>query len=240
MGNNTLITSIQTNTQANAEHVSNFSEDAVANRRINMQRMQNVLLIWLDNGIKENNADCSNTIKQLQRVVNNVNTFTDGEQCVKFIQTINNNKVCMIISGSLGQQIVPHIHNMSQVDTIFIFCKNQKWNKQWAKEWPKIKGIFTSITSICEALKQAARQCEQNATSISIVAPSNKLDQLDPTFMYTQILKEILLTINFEDKHFQQFITYCREVYNDNELELTNINKLQAKYKKKIPIWWYT
>ncbi|CAF1133141.1 unnamed protein product [Adineta steineri] len=240
MANNTSITSVQTNTQANAKHVSSFSKNAVADRRINMQRIQNVLLIWVDNNINENNSDCNNTIKQLTRVVNNINTFTDGNRCIEFIQTINNNKICMIVSGSLGQHIVPRVHDMSQVDSIFIFCNNQEWHKQWAKEWSKIKGVFTDITSICEALKRAAHQCEQNATSISFVASNKKLDQLDPSFMYTQILKEILLTIDFEDKHIKEYIAYCHDVYTDDENELKNVNQLQTTYKKNIPIWWYT
>ncbi|CAF1458527.1 unnamed protein product [Adineta steineri] len=197
----------KTNDTKNVHPTSGISTRATVNRQMIMQRIQNVLLIWLDNNINENNADCSNTIKQLKRVVNNINTFTDGEECVEFIQTINNNKVCMIVSGSFGKHIVPHVHDLSQVDTIFIFCNNQEWHKQWAKEWPKIKGVFTDITSICEALKQAAQQCEQNAISISFMTSNKKLDQLDPTFMYTQILKEILLTIDFEDKHFKEFIT---------------------------------
>ncbi|CAF1239691.1 unnamed protein product [Adineta steineri] len=240
MANNKSIISVQINTKASTKHVSNFSKDAIANRRMNMQRMQNVLLIWLDNNINENNADCSNTIKQLKRIVNNINTFTDGDQFVEFIETITNNKVCMIVSGSLGKHIVPHVHDMSQLDTIFIFCSNREWHKQWAKEWPKIKGVFTDITSICDALKQASLQCEQNATSISFVASNKKLDQLDPSFMYSQILKEILLTINFEEKHFKEFITYCREVYDDDENELKNVNQLQKTYKNNISIWWYT
>ncbi|CAF0763082.1 unnamed protein product [Adineta steineri] len=240
MANNKSITSIQANTQATAKHVSSFSKDAVENQRIIMQRMQNILLIWLDNNINENDADCSNTIKQLKCVVNNVYTFTDGEECVEFIKTIINKKVCMIVSGSLAKHIVPHVHDMSQVNTIFIFCNNQEWNKQWAKEWPKIKEAFTDITSICEALKPTAHQCEQNAISISFVAPNKKLDQLDPSFMYTQILKEILLTINFDDKHFKEFITYCREVFVKNEYELQNIEKLERDYHHHTPIWWYT
>ncbi|CAF3820928.1 unnamed protein product, partial [Adineta steineri] len=194
-----------------------------ANRRMNIQRMQNVLLIWLDNNIKDNNANCNNIIKQLKRVVNNINTFTDGEQCVEFIQTITNNKVCIIVSGSLGKHIVPHVHEMSQVDTIFIFCNSQECYKQWAREWPKIKGVFTDITSICDALKQASQQREQNAIPISFVASNKTLDQLDPSFMYTQMLKEILLTIDFKKRHFEEFITYCREAFVENECELHNI-----------------
>ncbi|CAF1334036.1 unnamed protein product [Adineta steineri] len=239
MGNKKSITSAQTSTKANAKHLSKFSKDAVVNRRINMQRMQNVLLIWLDNNIDDDDDDCIYTIKQLKRVVNNINTFTDDKQCIEFIQTINNNKICMIVSGSLGQHIVPRVHDISQVDSIFIFCYNEEWHKLWAKEWPKIKGVFTDIIPICEALKQAAHQCEQNAISISFVASNKKLDQLDPSFMYTQILKEILLTIDFEEKHFEEFITYCRDVYDDEE-ELKNVNQFQTTYNNNIPIWWYT
>ncbi|CAF1337611.1 unnamed protein product [Adineta steineri] len=108
------------------------------------------------------------------------------------------------------------------------------------RRMPKIKGVFTDITSICETLKPAAHQCEQNATSISFVASNKKLDQLDPSFMHSQILKEILLTITFEDKHFKEFTTYCRDVYEDDENELKNVNQLQTTYKNNIPIWWYT
>ncbi|CAF3786331.1 unnamed protein product [Adineta steineri] len=120
------------------------------------------------------------------------------------------------------------------------FCKNPEWHKQWAKEWSKIKGVFADISSIREALRQAAHQCVQNTIAISFVASNKKLDQLDPSFMYTQILKEIFLTIYFEDKHIKEFITYCRDVYDNDEHELRNINQLQATYKSNIPIWWYT
>ncbi|CAF1359751.1 unnamed protein product [Adineta steineri] len=238
--NNTSSRSVQVHPQANTKQASEFSNDAVSNQRMNMQRMQNVLLIWLDSNIKDDNTDCSIMIKQLKRVVNNINTFTDRAQCIEFIQTIDNNKLCMIASGSLGKYTVPHVHDVSQLDTIFIFCSKQERHIQWAKEWPKIKGVFTDITSICAALKRAVYQCEKDDIPISFVASDKKLDQLDPSFMYTQILKEILLTSNFEDKHFKEFITYCRDLYNGDENELKNVNQLQTTYKNNVPIWWYT
>ncbi|CAF1292108.1 unnamed protein product [Adineta steineri] len=230
----------KSNSTKEVESTSSHFKRTNANQHTKMQRMQNILLVWLDNNINGNNADCSHTIKQLKRVVNNVNRFTDDKQCIEFIQTITNNKVCMIVSGSLGKHIVPHVHDMSQVDTIFIFCNNREWHEQWVKEWPKIKGVFTNIISICEALEQTAYQCEQNTTSISFVASNKNLDQLDPSFMYTQILKEILLTINFEDKHFKEFITYYREVFVENEYDLHNIEKMECDYHNQRPIWWYT
>jgi hypothetical protein len=152
----------------------------------------------------------------------------------------------MIISGSFGQQIVPHVHKMSQVDSIFIFCSNKKYHEQWTKDWAKIKGVFTDITPICEALKEAAQQCEHNATPISFMATGGddanqkKLDQLDCSFMYTQILKDILLTITFEQNHIQEFIEHCNEQFADNEKELVNVKELERKYHKETPVWWYT
>ena len=180
-----------------------------------------------------------------QNIVNPIKTFINVEACLEFLKKIENEKICMIISGSLAQDIVPQIHNMSQVDTIFIFCGNKKLHELWIKDWSKIKGVFTEIDSICEALKVAAQHCEQNATPISFMPTSSdistkNLNQLDPSFMYTQILKDILLIIDFDEQHITQFIQYCRDVYEDNRKELNNVNELEDKYYNKTPIWWYT
>ncbi|CAF0764157.1 unnamed protein product [Adineta steineri] len=146
----------------------------------------------------------------------------------------------MIISGSLGQHFVPLVHNMCQIDSIFILCDNQKHHEQWTKDWPKIKGVYTDITSICEALKEAAHQCEQNAIPMSFVGTNKNLDQLDPSFMYTQIIKEILLTIQFEQKHIQDYINYCRDPFKGNIKDVENIKQLEDQYHDETPIYWYT
>ncbi|UJR24206.1 hypothetical protein I4U23_027172 [Adineta vaga] len=144
---------------------------------------QNVLLIWLDSSIDEANEDCQQTIIELQHVMNAVSTYTNSDQCIEFIKTIKDHKMCMIISGYLGQHIVPRVHDLSQVDSIFILCGNKSRHEQWAKQWPKVKGVFTETKPMCKALKQAAQQCEQNAISMSFVPMAKKLDQLDPSFI---------------------------------------------------------
>ncbi|CAF1401506.1 unnamed protein product [Adineta steineri] len=151
------------------KNASAVPKEAENRRRINIQQMQNVLLIWLDSNIDEINDDRQNTITKLRCVVNDIKTYTNGDQCIEFIQTISDNKVCMIVSGSLGKDIMPRVHNISHVDSIFIFCGNRKYHEQWAKDWSKIKGVFTDITPICEALREAAHKCEQNAIPMSFV-----------------------------------------------------------------------
>ncbi len=93
-------------------------------------------------------------------------------------------------------------------------------------------------------MKQAAQECDQNSISISFIKTTDglskeNLDQLDESFMYTQILKEILLTIHFEQEHINQFLTYCREQFIGNGIELRNVEKLEEEYHSHQPIWWY-
>jgi tetratricopeptide (TPR) repeat protein len=245
MGNKKSKAAAKSGGTAEAEQTSAHSPCVASGRRINVQMVQNVHLIWLDNNIDDNSTDCRNTITQLQCAVNTINTFTDGEDCIQFIDSMGDEKACMIISGSLGQKIVPRVHQMSHVDSIFIFCDSQQYHEQWAKAWSKIKGVFTEISPICKALKQAAQQCDQNAISISFMSTNGdiskkNLDQLDSSFMYTEILKEILLTINFEQKHFTEFIDYCRDMFAENQSELKNVENFQRNYRNETPIWWYT
>ncbi|CAF0901463.1 unnamed protein product [Adineta steineri] len=211
-----------------------------------MHRIENVLVVWLDGSIDPVCGDCQETITQLRHIVNNIHTYTDSDQCVDFIQTVTDNKICVIISGALGQHVVPCVHGMSQVDSIFIFCSNQKWHEQWAKSWRKIKGVYTQLPVMCEAIKYAVKQCEQSTISLSFIpkdigdVSTITIDRLDPSFLYTQILKEILLSINFEEKHVKKFANYCRDIFGDNPHELDNIAKLEQKYFDNTPIWWYT
>jgi len=58
--------------------------------------------------------------------------------------------------------------------------------------------------------------------------------------MYTRILKEILLSIEFQEKHITEFIHYCRNVLAGNEHELKNVDKLEREYHDQRPIWWYS
>jgi tetratricopeptide (TPR) repeat protein len=218
-----------------------------ASSQSNVRLLQNVLLIWLDPNIdEENNRDCQKNIVQLRRIVSSIKTFTNADQCINFLSKIKDENACIIMSGSLGRQTVPQVHGMSQVKSIFIFCGSIALHQKWAKDWPKIKGVFNNISSMSEALKESAKECEQNAISISIVSSdtdgivmNKNLNQLEPSFMYTQILKEILLTIEFEQQHFNEFIDFCRKFFIE-EGEIDNIEIFKREYHNKTPIWWYT
>jgi tetratricopeptide (TPR) repeat protein len=221
------------------------TKGAGARQRHNIRMVQNVMLIWLDKNINNKKEDCCNTVTQLRHVGITVHTFTDTDQCIDFVTDSCNEKVVLIISGALCQNIVPLVHDIGQLHKIFIFGKNKIRYEQWAKQWSKIKDVFTEVTPIFEALNQVSQQCEENAISISFVAIdgntfNKNLDRLDPMFMYSQILKEILLVIKFEQQHIDEFLKYCRDLFDDNERVVENVYQLKRTYHNRTPIWWYT
>ena len=223
----------------------NNAESAKRHNRNNLQMVQNIFLIWLDSNIDQNNSDCQNTLSHLAHVASIINVFTDAEKCIRSLGDVTDAKASMIISGSLGRKMMPRLHVLSQMDSIFILCGNKSYHEGWAKEWPKIKGVFTDIQPICVALKQAAQLYEQNAMSMTIMAaedtlPDKILSQLDPSFMYTQIMKEILLTIRFGQEHIDEFIQYSRKVLTGNVNQLKYVEQLATTYRAHTPIWWYT
>ncbi|CAF0717446.1 unnamed protein product [Adineta steineri] len=66
------------------------------------------------------------------------------------------------------------------------------------------------------------------------------MDQLDPSFMYRQILKEILSTITFESKHFDDFIDYCHTTTGKNGTDPRRIEAFSRGYEETAAIKWYT
>jgi hypothetical protein len=203
---------------------------------------QNFLLIWLGVSIDENKKDCQNTLAQLRNVSNDVDIFTQPDQCIDFLTDVKDIKAFLIVEDTIGQQLLPLIHDIPQLDALYILCHNKSTNEQWAKEWVKVKGVHTDIAAICESLQQDVKQCNENAVSMSFIAlneeaSSQNLNQLEPTFMYTQIFKEILLTMKYDRQSIKNFTTYCR---NGNCGSPNNITLFENEYHAELAIWWYT
>ncbi|CAF5156216.1 unnamed protein product, partial [Rotaria magnacalcarata] len=127
------------------------------------KNVQNFLLVWLNANLDKHSDYFQRALTQLRTIVNTLELFSDPDQCVGHLQTIEEEKVFSIISGAFGENIVPHIHDMPQLDTIFGFYNNIDENPDWPKKWPKVKGIYSSIQPICKSLEDIARECNHKA-----------------------------------------------------------------------------
>ena len=64
----------------------------------------------------------------------------------------------------------------------------------------------------------------------NIDADSQNIDQLDPTFMYTMLLKETLLTAEYDEKAKSDFIQLWRHAYSNNTAILSHIDAFDKTY----------
>ncbi|CAF4110722.1 unnamed protein product, partial [Rotaria sordida] len=174
------------------------------------------------------------------KIIEKRNRRTDSNE---IIQNFLLEKAFLIISGALCQSIVPRIHQLNQLYSIYIYCRQPSKYEEWAKDWPKVKSIVTEITSICNSVQQLARQCDEDSVTISAI---KSLNQIEPSFMYTQLFKEVILEINFDrKKEIQALVQYVRKKYEGDDDQLKIIDEFATEYRddsdgNNRPIWWYT
>ena len=210
------------------------------------RNMQNYVLVWLDASINESQEDYRHSLTQLQSIVSTVDTYTDADHCTEYLAELQDEKIFVIVSGDLSPTFIPHVHDLPQLDSIFIFCQETTPHEPLTSRWCKVKGIFTQIDLICDGLREAAHLCDQNSVSVSLLPATEaslnqQLIQIDPTFMYTQLLKETLLEINYDSpQSIQEFAEFSRSRCIDNPTELSKIDRFEHEYHAHTPIWWYT
>ena len=202
------------------------------------------LLFWIDSNINPQDDHFQVTLAQLQSVLGTIHVFNEGNECVKFLGSITDQNVFIVTSGSVGQQILPRVHKMSQVVAIFIFCMDRSKYESLIKTYPKVRGIFTDMSVLCQSVQQTVRRREEDTIDISFLPSSSisgqNLNQLSQSFMYTKLIKEILFELEYNDESVRELVTYCRTKYSGNIKELKNLETFGSQYNLQSPIYWYT
>lgn len=211
-----------------------------------VRSMQNFLLAWLDANINEADKDFQNSLQKLRHIVFTLELFIEPALCIEYLKNVIDQKIFLIVSGTLGETIVPVVHDLIQLDTIFVFCRDVKRHKVWAKKWSKIEGVYNSIDSVCVQLKQAARKCDYDAVRINFVLKSmtpklssnhDSLDSLEPSYLYSLLFTDIILDIHEDDaKQVKDMIAY----YRSKGVSEAELEKFENKYEKESTIWCYT
>ncbi|CAF1011335.1 unnamed protein product [Adineta steineri] len=127
---------------------------------------------------------------------------------------------------------MPLINDIPQLESVYIFNDIKPLNEEWTKTWRKIKSVHTNIDDLCKALQSGVKRYNQNSIAMSFVtinemSSTDNLNQLEPTFMYTQIFKDILLNMEHGQQAIKQFTAYCRHIDSGSA---KNIDEFENKY----------
>lgn len=106
------------------------------------ENLETFFLLWLDASVNESeeNIDAQ---QQLRTSINYLKTFEDSDQCEEYIRSRSkDDRIVLIISGRFGKIIVPKIHSLRQISSIYVYCKDKKRNETWANQFKKVIHII--------------------------------------------------------------------------------------------------
>lgn len=113
-------------------------------RKLNNKKLEIFSLIWLDASVNSSQENI-NAQRQLRRLINRLKTFTDTDQCEQYIRSVPaGDQIVLIVSGHLGRVLVPRIHCIQQVSSIYVYCMDKTKNEQWSKQFTKVSYISSS------------------------------------------------------------------------------------------------
>jgi tetratricopeptide (TPR) repeat protein len=208
------------------------------------ENLETFSLIWLDASVNDaqENLDAQ---QQLRTSINFLKTFEDGDVCEKYIRTTaKDDRIVLIISGRLGQIIVPRIHSLRQIISIYVYCKDKKRNEAWANQFKKIKGVIVLLDELISQIRsdQAKRNRKKidEPFSINIDNPEQSTSDLSGQFIHSQLLIDCLLRMKSNSNDKDELIALCQKYYQGNEMELALLNEFEKFYSPDRALWWYT
>ncbi|CAF0850500.1 unnamed protein product [Adineta steineri] len=202
-------------------------------------------LIWLDANVDV--KDSRGTEVKLRSIINHIKRFKDIKQCQQYIeQTSQKDRLILIVSGRLGQKIVPHIHQLRQVISIYVYCMNKKSNEQWAHKFAKIKSVVVDLDELVSQITKDHKIQKKVEEPLSINIFTTNVDAGKSTtgvngeFVFSQILIDCLLQLKSTEIDKNELINLCENEYVGNYTELNNLREFQGDYSPDKVLWWYT
>ncbi len=119
-----------------------FSSISTADKSASSQQYNNVetySILWLDpsvNDVKE----YIDAQQRLRASINYIRTFKNKDDCEQYIRSVPaKDRIIFIVNNQLGQQLIPCIHQLRQIFSIYIYSTDNKRTGQWTKEFKKVK-----------------------------------------------------------------------------------------------------
>ena len=115
------------------------------------QHLEIFSIIWLDTNVDI--KETRNTEQKLRSIINQLKKFQDIKQCQQYIeQKSSKDRLVLVLSEPMGQELVPAIHQLRHVISIYVYCMDKKKNEEWTCKFPKVKFIMADVDSISSSL----------------------------------------------------------------------------------------
>ncbi|CAF3757204.1 unnamed protein product [Rotaria sp. Silwood1] len=193
-------------------------------------------LIWLDADV--NIKEIRNTEQQLRSIINHLKKFQDVKQCQQYIEERSQkDRLVLIVSGRLGREIVPSIHKLRQVISIYVYCMDKKSNEQWSCEFAKVKAVVVELDELVSRIKTDHKIQKKVEEPLSISVLNTSIDTGKSTigvngeFVFSQVLIDCLLRLKSTQTDINELINCLKNEYEERVLFEIDADPRMVKIK---------
>jgi hypothetical protein len=92
-------------------------------------------LLWLDDNAQNEESAAMRTIFNMN--FGRCKFYSSVQECQNFIRSTGAD-VVLVVSGQLGSELVPQIHDRRNVSKIYIYCQNVRKHRAWSASHTKV------------------------------------------------------------------------------------------------------
>ncbi|CAF2022528.1 unnamed protein product [Rotaria magnacalcarata] len=200
-----------------------------------------VILCWLDLEARNIEDNIHRKIEQLRINVYAAHSFDEWNACIDFITSVDEQDIIYLVvqPEHLNDESLSLFDSIPQLKSIFLLCNNQR----------KIILIQDNNNLIFNQIEQNIRQNANQAIGLQVFRAQNDkitdaslLNQLDTSFMYSQLIKEMLIDaeVEYAEDNINDFVDICLAENQDNQMQSENLRSFRNTYKQHSSVWWYT
>lgn len=206
------------------------------------ENKENAILIWFDPSTQSH--DDTEKVKQQLRLINDRLSFPyDFDECLRRIESITEEKILLITSGTKASQILPQIHSYNQIDSIFIFGPEKDLHESLLNQYQKLIGIYFRFDDLSKAIKDQIDLINKQIDSFYFFDQDEvllkELSQESAKFLWAQLFHSLVNYLPRNQHAKRQIIHLCKEYYNGNSKEVALINEFEQHYQPQDALRWY-
>lgn len=203
------------------------------------------IVAWLDEMMDEDDPRRLEAIRPLYEIADCVILLAQLDMCIALVEAAYQEKLIIVASPSLGHQFTSQYGDRAQVAAIYIISDEPMEHEYVGNNANKLQGVYQSIQGIYRALRHILKYQTESSVSISSIdLPEDEtkidLDQLEPSFIYTKLMKEILICMNHDVESLDRLFEFLQEMNATNSHPSRDLQEFIRTYHPETAIRWYT
>lgn len=204
------------------------------------RNLETLHLFWLDASVNTSPENIKIQLK-LRSIINYLQTFDNIHECKNVINSLSkDDRFALIVSGSFGREIIPHIHNLAQLSLIYVYCMNSKGHKEWTSQFDKIRLVTSNFDKIISQIRSDHQRQMIYDEPLSFLISDRSTGAIDGKFLHSQLLIDVLIGMPFSSNAIRELVSYISPTYKENQTDSLVLDEFMQDYSSDKVVWWYS